>query len=338
MSSDCKQSVDCNEQLLPGSDSHHIAYSQHDFERQRGKLESLVGKESIKWPKMSNERAWKTLDLRVKDQLLSHGSIEGRISVLEEVIYEEAKDLFGCYEKAAGSKEKTLSRREVRLKEVRKQIRHLTKMARNCDDDDEKGGILLAREDLMDRRRELRQAERKRKQRWRRNKIRKAFYNDPYRTCKEVLSENKSVPLKVDSTTINQYVMEVASDPLKDVDLGPLPGLPDAPIPSTAFDEGKFNFSDFKHILRKTRNGSRPGHNQIPYKVYKKCPELAKYLFGLFISVLKSRTTPLQWRISDGIFLPKVEKPNQNNISDYRQIALLNVEGKLNKFVIKQVF
>ena len=202
-------------------------------------------------------------------------------------------------------------------------------MVRNCDDDHEKGGILLARKDLMDRRRELRQAERKRKQRWRRNKIRKAFYNDLYRTCKEVLSENKSVPLKVDSTTINQYVKEVASDPLKGVDLGPLPGLPDAPIPSTAFDEGKFKFSDFKHILRKTRNGSRPGHNQIPYKVYKKCPELAKYLFGLFISVLKSRTTPLQWRISDGIFLPKVKKPNQNNISDYRQIALLNVEGKL---------
>ena len=328
VSSGSQQSVDCNDQLLAGLDSHHVAHSQQDFEAERAKLVRLVGKGRIKWPKMSNEKAWKTLDSKAKVQLLTHGSIEGKISVLEEVIYEEAKSLFGCHESSVGPKE-TLSRREKKLKEVRKQIRHLTKMARNCDDDDEKGGLLLARQDLLDRRRELRQAERKRKQRWRRNNIRKDFYNDPYRTCKKVLSDDKSVPLKVDSPTINKYVQEVASDPLKDVDLGPLPGLPDAPLPTAAFDEGKFKFSDFKYILRKTRNASRPGHNQIPYKVYKKCPELAKYLFGLFLSVLKSRSTPLQWRISDGIFLPKVKNPKENKISDYRQIALLNVEGKL---------
>ena len=329
VSSGCQQSVDCNDQRLAGLDSHHIAHSERDFEAERSKLEILPGKARIKWPKMSNEKAWKLLDSKATKQLLTEGSIEGRIKVLEEVIYEEAKDLFGCQENVVGGKERTFSRREKKLREIRHQIRHLTKMARNCDDDDEKGGILLARQDLMDRRRELRQAENKRKQRWRRKNVRNKFYDDPYRTCKELLSDNKSVPLKVDTTTINAYVKEVASDPLREVDLGSLPGLPDAPLPSIPFDESKFRFSDFKYILRKTRNASRPGHNQIPYKVYKKCPELAKYLFGLFISVLKSGSTPLSWRISDGIFLPKVTTPVETNINDYRQIALLNVEDKL---------
>ena len=121
----------------------------------------------------------------------------------------------------------------------------------------------------MDRRRELRQAENKRKQRWRRKNVLNKFYNDPYRTCKELLSDNKSVPLKVDAITINAYVKEVTSDPLREVDLGPLPGLPDAPLPSIPFDESKFRFSDFKYILRKARNASRPGHNQIPYNLQK---------------------------------------------------------------------
>ena len=35
------------------------------------------------------------------------------------------------------------------------------------------------------------------------------------------------------------------------------------------------------------------------------------------------------WRISDGIFIPKVEKAEENNIQYFRQIALMNVEGKL---------
>ena len=85
----------------------------------------------------------------------------------------------------------------------------------------------------------------------------------------------------------------------------------------------------FKKILKRTRNASRPGPNGIPYKVYKKCPKLASYLFSLHVGVLKSKRIPLQWRISDGIFIPKVDKANEKDIHDFRQIALMNVEGKL---------
>ena len=322
-------SSDCNDQMQTGLESHHNNQSQHDLESERLRLNRMNVKDRVKWPRMSDEKAWKALDCKASEQLVRHGRVEGRISIAEEVILEEAKRLFGCVDRKEVGQKRGCSRRENQIKEVRKQIRHLTKAAHRCEDEDEKGGLLLAREDLLDRRRTLRRAETKRKRRWKRGNIRQKFYSDPYRTCKEILSESVNAPLRASQDTINDYVKKVASDPLKHVDLGPLDGLPDAPLPNVPFNEEKFKFSDFKYILRKTRNASRPGPNQIPYKVYKKCPELAKHLFELLLATFRTNVTPLNWRVSDGIFLPKVQKPVETNINHYRQIALLNVEGKI---------
>ena len=38
---------------------------------------------------------------------------------------------------------------------------------------------------------------------------------------------------------------------------------------------------------------------------------------------------PLQWRSAKEIYIPKVNPPTAHNTSDFRPIALLNVEGKL---------
>ena len=38
---------------------------------------------------------------------------------------------------------------------------------------------------------------------------------------------------------------------------------------------------------------------------------------------------PLQWQSAKEIYIPKVKPPTKHNISDFRPIALLNVEGKL---------
>ena len=37
---------------------------------------------------------------------------------------------------------------------------------------------------------------------------------------------------------------------------------------------------------------------------------------------------PLQWLSAKEIYIPKVKHSTEHNISDFRQIALLNVEGK----------
>ena len=116
----------------------------------------------------------------------------------------------------------------------------------------------------------------------------------------------------------------------RDTPLGDLDGLPELENPQVNFDNSKLNLSRLEIVLSKKRNASRPGPNQIPYKVYKKCPKLRFYLMKLMWGVIAEKRIPLKWRISDGIFIPKVDEPKPDQLrSDYRQIALSNVEGKL---------
>ena len=67
----------------------------------------------------------------------------------------------------------------------------------------------------------------------------------------------------------------------------------------------------------------------IPYKVYKKCPQVASFLFKICQSVLKLAKVPIQWRVASETFIPKTVPPNPSLIEDFRSIALLNVEGKI---------
>ena len=109
---------------------------------------------------------------------------------------------------------------------------------------------------------------------------------------------------------INDYVKAVASDPCREANLGHLDDLPDVSDQVKEFDCRVFPFSEFSHVLKRKRNASKPGPNQIPYKVYKVCKGISKFLYAIIVSVLKAKKTPLPWRISDGIFIPKVDKPN----------------------------
>ena len=85
----------------------------------------------------------------------------------------------------------------MQIREVRSQIRHLTKQAYRCEDECEKVCLLFVREELLDKRRVLRRAENKRKRKWKRGNIRKRFYSDLYRACREILSDSPNVLFKV---------------------------------------------------------------------------------------------------------------------------------------------
>ena len=151
-----------------------------------------------------------------------------------------------------------------------------------------------------------------------------------------MVSPSVSAPLKVEKEVLDEYVREVASDPLREVDLGELAGLPAAPANKVAWNVRSFAFTRFKNILSRKKTLSRPGQNRISSVVYKKCPQIARYLFNIFQEARRNMTgtgddmtVPLCWRTNDGIMIPKVACPKSSEIGDYRQIALLNVEGKL---------
>ena len=79
--------------------------------------------------------------------------------------------------------------------------------------------------------------------------------------------------------------------------------------------------------MKKSRSASAPGQNGIPYKVYKKCPRILKHLWRLLKVVWRKGKIPSCWQQAEGCFTQKEEK--LENITQFRTISLLNVEGKI---------
>ena len=62
------------------------------------------------------------------------------------------------------------------------------------------------------------------------------------------------------------------------------------------------------------------------------------YIFRIMLITVRDKVIPLDWHVSDGIMIPKVQNPRQSNLADYRQIVLGNVEEKLFWSLIAQRF
>ena len=95
------------------------------------------------------------------------------------------------------------------------------------------------------------------------------------------------------------------------------------------FKKGCVSYNDFFNLLSSPRNASAPGLTGISCKVCKKCSKLSKFIFQILKCAFSKGEIPLQWQSAREIYIPKSKTPSENSISDFRPIALLNVEGKL---------
>ena len=177
--------------------------------------------------------------------------------------------------------------------------------------------------------RSLRKSEKSRKRRWLVKKAKNDFKSNPYNAGKTLLDPKCYVNLKVKQEDLDQHKSSSPIDINYDVPLADLEGLPDKPPLQKSFPTNCFSFEQFFQILSTRRNASAPGLNGIPYKVYKNCPNIYKFLFKIFLACMNKGIIPLQWHSAKEIYIPKVKPPTAHNISDFRPIALLNVMGKL---------
>ena len=97
--------------------------------------------------------------------------------------------------------------------------------------------------------------------------------------------------------------------------------------PQVDFDSSLPSWHEFNSKLRKARNKSAPGPNGVPYLVYKRCPKVARLLFGYLKGMWKKGAVSKAWRKAEGIFIPKEDGAEE--VEKFRTISLLNVEGKL---------
>ena len=84
---------------------------------------------------------------------------------------------------------------------------------------------------------------------------------------------------------------------------------------------------EFNNKLKKARNNSAPGLNGVPYILYKRCPKVARLLYGYLKGLWKKNTVSKAWRKAEGIFIPKEEGAGE--IEKIMTMSLLNVEGEL---------
>ena len=103
--------------------------------------------------------------------------------------------------------------------------------------------------------------------------------------------------------------------------------LPDSPSPKIPFDTQPPTLSETMKVCWRKSNTSAPGMNGISYLVYKRCPNLLKFLHKFFIRVWKSRKIPISWQIARIKLL--VKGSDVSHPSLMRPISILNVEGRL---------
>ena len=336
----CSNSLTCFSEVVPTNecnsgvtrtspDNLHSTESHLSKESEQSFLRNLPNKDPIRWPKMSDKEGWSRLDESVSGQMTDWwgGQVSGKIRCLETILYDEAKSLFGTSVK---TKTKFIPRRQKDILMWRKRLNDLYKAWKSSNSDEERAGIDLLVSECKDKLRSLKRLESSRKRRWRRRTVRSKFFKNPYEVARNILKPAVCCQPDVCKADLNSFVQDSCSDPHRKLPLEDLQELSEFDCSNlSSFDNSPFSFRAFEFLLKRKRNGSKPGPNKIPYKVYKKCPKLQSLVFGIMQGVRKSGKIPLRWRLAEGFFLPKVDKPDKHNLSDFRTISLMNVEAKL---------
>ena len=306
-------------------DKNHSASSRQPFERHY--LESLAKKDPIAWPPMKDSEKWSQLDDIVSCHL-GGSTIHDRIELLENTIFSKASHLFGHLPPPKKGL-RGLNRRAQHSVKLVIEKNNLLAQINSCLDESTKANLTSLLDLVRQRLRNFRRGEKNRKKRWKVKQAYKFFSKNPYEAGKRVLDPKCETKLNCSKSSLDQFKSDNLSDPLYKVPLPQLEGLPPAPECNSLFNNSSLKIEDLVSLLNTRRNGSSPGINGIPYKVYKKCPKIMSFLFKIFKSCVKLSLVPIQWRIASEVYIPKVNPPTTSKIEDFRPIALLNVEGKL---------
>ena len=95
----------------------------------------------------------------------------------------------------------------------------------------------------------------------------------------------------------------------------------------TAFDTQPPSQEEMDAVVKRKSNRSSPGLNGIPYLVYKKCPDIRRFLYWIFRRVWKEHTVPQSWKVGRQVLIPKSNDTSKPGLM--RPITVLNVEGRL---------
>ncbi|MCW2763642.1 MAG: uncharacterized protein JWR85_3843, partial [Marmoricola sp.] len=167
--------------------------------------------------------------------------------------------------------------------------------------------------------RQVHQKSQVREQRW--------FRKDPHKFAHKLFNGEQQRGLPTFGPDVaTAYFRSTYSDSKRDNVYTPPPGLPRPPLPKAAFNLDPLTIQDLKKAIRNKRNKSKPGLNQIPYVIFKKCPSTLMILVGIFQKCLAGDIPP-QFGKAYMVLLAKTKDTSNPDL--FRNIALTNTDGKL---------
>ncbi len=110
--------------------------------------------------------------------------------------------------------------------------------------------------------------------------------------------------------------------------------MPPIQPPEHQLDTRPPTWSEVENTVKQARTASAPGPNGVPYRLYKNTPGVLKVLWKLMKVTWEKSIILKAWRRAGGILISK--EKNSSTIHQFRQISLLNVEGKIFFSVVAQ--
>ncbi len=295
-------------------------------------------KPQILWPKSCQKKDWGAIDVDLVHLLEGlKGGVERKLEKIGEIIYSYGTESFGVKRKDHSTQKEPSahlkSRRQQEINRLVKERRCLRRQWKKATEV-EREGIEVLQGDSKRRLATLRRAEWLRKQHKKKERTRTAFYRNPYKFAKDLFVKEKTGTLKVPVRELEEYLRKTYSDNQRHVPATIPDDMPPIQPPEHQLDTRPPTWSEVENTVKRARTASAPGPNGVPYRLYKNTPGVLKVLWKLMKVTWEKGIIPKAWRRAGGILIPK--EKNSSTIHQFRQISLLNVEGKIFFSVVAQ--
>ncbi len=282
----------------------------------------------VNWPKSCNNMLWKEANTDLCNILEGiRGSTIKKLERMGNLIYAYGVERFGVVEgKQSTPSIPTKSRRQTEIYQLVKERRQLKKQWRKATEE-EKEGINVLQEEIQSRLATLRRAENLLKKRRRKEQTRSRFYKDPFKFVKSLFIKEKSGSLSVSKAALEEHLKKSCTDDCHQEEVLLPSDMPPVNPPEHELDISPPRWSEVDKTVCRARATSAPGPNGVRYRLYKNAPDVLRFLWKLMKVVWQKKEIPTSWRRAGGILIPK--EKDSSEIGQFRQISLLNVEGKI---------
>ena len=145
------------------------------------------------------------------------------------------------------------------------------------------------------------------------------FNEKLHKTGKNLLNPKCYCSLKVDQETLDQHKSSNMLDKNCNIPLDNLENPPPGPSLLKKFNKSSFSYDDFFEILSTCRYAPVVGLDGIPYKVYKKCSKIRKFIFKIFQACVKDVKFPFNGSVLKRYTFPKLEVHLRTNSQTFVQ-------------------